>query len=51
MLPDLHACTARSLGLQDPVYLPYLGQLAKLGFFASGIHQAVFAFRCASDIR
>ena len=28
--------------VQDPIYLPYLGQLAKLGFFASGIHQAVF---------
>ena len=34
---------------QDPVYKPYLGQLAKLGFFASGIHQAVFAIRRASQ--
>ena len=28
--------------LQDPAYSQYLGDLAKLGFFASGVHQAVF---------
>lgn len=27
--------------LQDPTYGTYLSQLAKLGFFASGIHQLV----------
>lgn len=27
--------------LQDPTYTKYLSQLAKLGFFASGVHQAV----------
>jgi hypothetical protein len=28
--------------VQDPAYSNYLGDLAKLGFFASGVHQAVF---------
>ena len=28
--------------LQDDLYTPYLGQLAKLAFLASAIHQAVF---------
>ncbi len=30
------------VGRQDPAYSAYLGDLAKLGFFASGVHQAVF---------
>lgn len=28
--------------LQDDLYAPYLGQLAKLAFLASAVHQAVF---------
>lgn len=27
---------------QDDLYTPYLGQLAKLAFLASAVHQAVF---------
>lgn len=28
--------------LQDELYTPYLGQLAKLAFLASAVHQAIF---------
>ena len=28
--------------MQDELYTPYLGQLAKLAFLASAMHQAIF---------
>ena len=28
--------------MQDELYTPYLGQLAKLAFLASAVHQAIF---------
>lgn len=31
--------------VQDKLYAPYLGQLAKMAFLASGVHQLVFTLR------
>lgn len=39
---SMHWLNAGTCLVQDELYTPYLGQLAKLAFLASAVHQAIF---------